>query len=232
MEARRDPRSFVFFIILLLIINSPGPEQQPFSTRTRYDEVLEREWTQLDILNRTRYGDFDSKKDRWLNITGLRDEDGFDWNSLGPVKQRAVEQSRSLLGMWADAALDGSAAEGNTIPVYRNVSGYVEGEWVRSPLGRVRHTSDLNMSAPIPDSPFPAVEFDRNLTGNTGPIRLHITELEGRMRTDENRTISELSARVVIGDDGSFGGNWWEFVLNGVHFPKSGGAILTTTSDR
>ncbi|KAF2015044.1 hypothetical protein BU24DRAFT_493521 [Aaosphaeria arxii CBS 175.79] len=227
-------QSFVFFIILLLIINSPGPEQQPFNTRNRYDDVLEREWSQLDLLNRTRYGDFDAKKNKWLNISGLRDEDGFDWESLGAVKRRAIEQTKGLLGQDADFALDGSddPGGGNNILVYRNVSGYVEGEWVRSSIGRVRHPSDMNLTATIADGPFPSSEFERNLTGNSGSIRVHVTELDGRSRTDENKTISELAARVVIGDDGSFGGNWFEFLLNGVHFTKTGGAVLTTTSDR
>lgn len=235
MEVRRDPRSFFFFIVLLLLLNSSDPGgQQPFTPRNAYSELLQREWDQLDLLNRTRYGDFDARKNRWLNITGLRDEDGFDWYLLDRVKQQAQEQTRRLLGSSAEAALDGDIDDGKALPVYRNISGYVEGEWVRSPLGHVRHPEDVNASTVIlPDgTSFIANEFERNLTGTGGMVRLHLTELEGRMRTDGNRTVSEVSARVIIGDNGSTGGNWWEFVLNGVHFPKFGGSVLTTTSER
>lgn len=232
MEVRRDPRQFLFIIVLLLLINSPEPQQQAFTTRSRFDETVTREWDELEILNRTRYGDFDARKDKWLNITGLRDEDGFAWDLLDPVRQRATTQTKGLLGVAADGSLDGTLGDTPSIPVYRNVSGYVQGEWVRSPLGRVRHPSDMNTSEIMPENPFPMAEYDRNLTGTGGPVRLHITELEGRMQTDENRTISEITARIVIGDNASIGGNWWEFVLHGVHFPSFGGSVLTTTSDR
>lgn len=233
MEVRRDPRQFLFFIILLLLINSPEPQNPGFNTRTRYDEVIEREWTELEVLNRTRYGDFNAQKDQWLNITGLRDEDGFAWEILGDVQQRSAEQSRALLGDKADGFFGGTASEMDKLPVYKNISGYVQGEWVRlDSLSRIRHPSDMNISGVLPENPFPLAEFDRNLTGPGGPVRLHFTELEGRMRTDENRSISEVSARVVIGDDKSWGHNWWEFVVNGIHYPEFGGALLTTTSER
>jgi mitofusin len=232
MEVRRDPRSFLFFIILLLIINSPEPQSQNFHARSQYDDLIEHEWDELDILNRTRYGDFDAGKEKWLNISGLREQDRFAWDLLGPVQQRATEQVKGLLGTTADAFLDGTAEETGDVPIYRNVSGYVQGEWVRSSLGRVRKPSDLNTTAIPENTPFPVFEYERNLTGHGGRLRIHITELEGRMQTDENRTVSEVTARVIIGDSGSVGGNWWEFVLNGVHFPQYGGSVLTTTSER
>ena len=215
METRRDPRSFLFFIILLLLINSPEPQQPTFNARTRYRELIEREYYQLDLLNRTRYGDFSEKKDKW------------------PVRQKAKAQSERLLGDGWKGMLDGSLQEGEaTMPVYKNLSGYVQGEWTRSPLSRIRHPGDMGNASAIPDPFGNLVEYDRNLTGAGGPLRMHITELEDRMRRNENKTISEISAKVIIGDKDSFGGNWWEFVAHGVHFMKSGTAVLTTTSDR
>jgi hypothetical protein len=232
MEVRRDPRQFLFFIILFLLINSPEPQNAGYNTRSRYDEILEREWAHLEILNRTRWGDFDAHKDKWLNVTGLRDEDGFSWELLGDVKTRAVEKMRNVLGERADGILDGAGGDVYRLPVYRNLSGYVQGEWVRSHLSRMRHPSDMNISAVLPDNPFPFADFDRNVTGAGGPMRVHFTEMEGRSRIGGNGSVSEVSAKVVIGDDQSWGHNWWEFMVNGVHYPASGGAVLTTTSER
>ena len=228
MEVRRDPRSFVFIILLLFLLNSPEPAAVQIDSRSRYDAVIEREWNELGILNNTGYGDFDAGSNKWLNITGLRDVDRFAWDLLGPVQQRAIEQTKGLLGDTAEAFLDGSADDTLALPLYRNISGYVQGEWVRSPLGRVRHPSDLNMSALFEQTQLP--EHDRNLTGTGGTVRLHFTELEGRTQTDENRTVSEITARIIIGDKDSVGDNWWEFILNGVHFPRLGTSVLTTTS--
>jgi mitofusin len=227
MEVRRDPRSFIFFIILLLLINSPEPRgQQGFDVRSRYDEVLQHERDELDVLNRTRYGDLDPNKNKWLNITGLNEEDGFVWELLAPVQRRAAEQTRNLLGASADGYLDGASEE--KAPVYRNITGYVQGEWARSSLSRVRHPSDIN-STTIFEHIHPA-EFDRNITGTGGMVRLRISEKE--QATYENRTVSEVSATMVIGDHDSTGRNWWEFTLHGVHFPHLGGVVLTTTSDK
>jgi mitofusin len=235
MEIRRDPRSFLFFVILLLLINSPEPQQPSFNTRTRYDEVVQREWDALDVLNRTNYGDFDVGRKRWLNVSGCRNEDKFAWDMLPGVKAQAERQGERALGDKWHSVLDGSLHESEgKLPVYRNLSGYVQGEWTRDPSSRVRHPSDMGNTTHIPKDPFTnsAMEFDRNLTGMAGPVRVHITELEDKMRIDKNKTISEISAKVVVGDDSSFGGNWWEFYVHGVHFKESGHAVLTTTSDR
>lgn len=234
MEVRRDPRSFLFFIILLLLINSPEPQQPTFNGRARYEELIEREHNQLGILNTTHYGEFSAKNNRWLNVTGLREEDKFAWDLLEPVKAKAKEHSERALGDEWRVKLDETLQTGGGIlPVYKNLSGYVQGDWVRSSLSRVRHPRDMGNSSAVPDNPFANLaDYDRNLTGTHGSIRVHFTELEGRMRTDENKTMSELSAKVRVGDDDSFGGNWWEFMAHGVHFTSSGTAVLTTTSDR
>lgn len=234
MEVRCDSRSFLFFLILILLLNSPEPQSGGFNVRSRFEEVIEREYTQLDVLNQTRYGDFNARKDQWLNVTGLRDEDGFAWELLDPVRRRVTEQSGRLLGDRWKGILDGSLPDTEQdIPVYRNFTGYVQGEWSRSSLSRVRHPSEMGNTTFDIDNPSPHLaDFDRNLTGTGGSLRLYITELEDKMRRNKNKTVSEISARVVIEDYDSFGGNWWQFVVHGVHYLKSGTAVLTTTSDR
>lgn len=236
METRRDPRQFLFFIILLLLINSPETQPPSYNTRSRYDEVIEHEWAHLDLLNRTRWGDFGESGNEggdWLNITGFRQEDGFVWDVLEGVKDKMREKTRNVLGDRPEVFPDAESWNGvNDIRLYKNMTGYVEGEWVRLPMSRVRHPTDLNLSTIIPDNPFPFAEFDRNLTGLGGPVRLHLTELEGKARTDENRTVSEIQVKVVIGDHESWGDNWWEFLVHGIHYPELGSAVLTTTSDK
>jgi hypothetical protein len=238
MEVRRDPRSFLFFIILLLLINSPEPQQQSFNTRSHYDEVIQREWDQLDVLNRTRYGDFDVNRKRWLNVSGCRAEDGFAWDLLPSVRAKANAHGERALGNTWRNVLDGTMyqhdLEEGKLPVYRNISGYVEGQWVRDSISRVRHPHDMGNTTHFAHDPFTnsAMEFDRNLTGPGGSFRAHFTQLDGKMRMDTNETIGEVSAKIVVGDDESFGGNWWEFYVHGVHFKDSGHAVLTTTSER
>ncbi len=135
------------------------------------------------------------------------------------------------MGEKTDNALEGTM-QTCAVPVFRNISGYVQGEWIRSHLSSLRHLPGRNTSAVWADNPSPHAEFDRNLTGSGGTVRLHFTEREGRTQTDENRTVSEVSARVIVGDQESWGHNWWEFVVYGVHFPDFGGVVLATSSER
>ncbi|OCK82561.1 hypothetical protein K432DRAFT_292985 [Lepidopterella palustris CBS 459.81] len=231
MATSRDSRPFILIIILLLLINSPEPQQQSFATRPRYDHTIAREWDALDVLNRTRYGDFDGEHGHWLNLTGFRENDGLAWQLLAPVQQRAKEQTVGLLGVQAEGALTGSLDESSYSAVYRNVTGFVQGEWARSKIGHDSPAPLLNLSAIAPDSAYPLADYDRNLTGGSGNVRIHFTELGDRTRANVNESISEISARIVIGEDTSMG-DWWEFTLHGVHFLKFGGVVLTTTSEK
>lgn len=232
MEVRRDPRQFLFFIILLLLINSHEPPNQTLHTRSRYNDLIDREWAQLDVLNRTRWGDFAPEEGRWVNVTGLREEDGWGWDVLGDVKSKARERMGGVLGERAQGWLDGTHEEKDRERVYRNVSGFVEGEWVRHPRSRMRTPLEvLNATGTVP-AYANLIEFDRNLTGSHGMVRLHLAEMEGRQRVDGNGSVGEIKAKVVVGDADSWGENWWEFNLNGVHYPAFGGAVLTTTSER
>lgn len=232
MEGRRDPRPFIFFIVLLWLLNSPDPQsQQPFNSHQLYKDVLDRERQELGILNRTRFGDFDPQNNRWLNVSGLRGDEGLAWELLAPVKERAREHVVHALGPEAaEILLEGEEERRGYVPLYRNISGYVEGVWTRLPSSKIRHPSDVNISH---DARPLSTEFDRNLTGSHGTVRIHFEEVEGDAHAETNNgSASNIRARVVVGDSDSPGGNWWEFVLHGVHHTHLGGAVLTTTSER
>ncbi|KAF2503048.1 hypothetical protein BU16DRAFT_499041 [Lophium mytilinum] len=229
--AQRDPRPLVLLIIFLLILNTPEPQQQGLPYQSRYEQVLTRERDGLHVLNTTRYDDFDSGSQHWLNLTGFREDDGLAWELLSPVKERARAQTTYLLGEEAEKVLDGSVEEDGYPAVYQNVTGYVQGEWVKSQVGRGVQAPRLNLSAIAPDQIFPLWDFDRNLTGNSGDVRFHFSEVDHSRDTAENNTISSIIARMVIGEDSSMG-NWWEVKLHGVHFVESGGILLSTTSEK
>jgi len=235
MSTRRDPRIFLVVIVLLILINSPPDSQPiPYNSGSLREQLINDEWSALGILNTTSYRDFDPPANKWLNLTGLRETDDYAWDLLDPVQQLAKVRVERVLGDAADSALNGRPQQDRNVfipPLYRNISGSVQGEWARSSLSRIRHPSDMNISAIVPDYLFPQAGFERNLTGTDGSVILHLSEVEGEARTDQNRTASEIHARMGIGDDKSIG-SWWEFVLNGVHFPNSGFIVLTTTSEK
>jgi mitofusin len=233
--AQRDPRPLVLLIIFLLLINTPEPAQQGLPYQTRYEHVLSRERDGLDVLNRTRYGDFDVGKERWLNLTGLRQDDGYAWELLTGVKERARAQVGYELpgdGTGAERYLDGDfGKEEEGLAVYTNVTGYVQGEWVKSGVGKGIQAPTLNLSIIAPEQPFPVWDLDRNLTRNSGDVRIHFNELDYSRETAANQTVSSIIARMVIGEEGNMG-NWWEMKLYGVHFVETGGILLSTTSEK
>src|SRR5271154_3148293 len=81
-----EPRSVILILILLFLLF--GPDQQPLNARPRRDPeaVKERSQQLLDVLRNSTYGDLNAKEDRWLNLTGFRENEEYQWELL-PVAQ-------------------------------------------------------------------------------------------------------------------------------------------------
>ncbi|KAJ9627883.1 hypothetical protein H2203_003101 [Taxawa tesnikishii (nom. ined.)] len=238
-----DPRFFITVILLLFILFSPDQQAavNNLQIRSRLEEVLAEERHAVDILNRTRYGDFDPPNNRWLNISGFRQEQGYSWNALRDVRDRARGQIRHALGEESLGRLDGQKESG-AIPLYQNISGVLNGGWVRSPLSYGLSPPRLNLSAYASDGPFGPVlipGFGRNLTGTEGTLTVRLSEREREGNTVMGRDYSnteievarEIGAQVTVQDDESFG-DGWEMQMYGVHFLETGSVLLTTTSKK
>jgi hypothetical protein len=223
-----NPRVVSLAIILLILFVFPDPPT-PLGSRHRLDDAIDQELAALELLNHTRYGDFDASEERWLNLTGLRKEDDFAWPALGLVKDRVREQVGQALGQGdASKALDGSA-EGS-LPIYRNVTGQVRGSWVRSKLESDVERPHLNMTALLPSDARFESPFQRNITGKSGELRVEFSG-RGRAEVVDGRVVQNMKADVIIADDTS-SGNGWTVVLYGQHFVDSGHIMLTTSSEK
>ena len=94
------------------------------------------------MLNITKWQDFSPKSAekskyeaaKYLNLTGFREEDEYAWERLDAFKKRSAEYSDQAKGTWRLAQDTKSGLMGD---VYENVTGIVQGKWVR-------HTADLN----------------------------------------------------------------------------------------
>ena len=259
MDASRAVPLIIFLIILLLTpdTNRSSPYQQ-----RQLGHVLDRERNDLDLLNATRYGDFDPLNNKWINVTGLRKEDGYAWHLLPKVQERAREHLMRVLEPWSKAqsseqtigigdryrsveTADGypytpTNASTNVdwktlhVPFYRNITGILNGEWVRSKLEGDRGPSPvLNLTALTPERSYSSQDYNRNITGKEGELRIKLDEKKSQRYDSEQwqSSVRQIKGQITIVDETSRG-DGWEFTLYGVHYPESGSVVLTTSSDK
>jgi hypothetical protein len=242
----------VVLIIVLLFFLYASPDQGPppgFPAARDYAaERIAVSRRSLDILNITKWQDFSpkgpdsSKHDapRYLNLTGFREEDDYAWERLEAFKKRSSEYSDEARGKWR--VVDGG--ENGLMPdVYENVTGIVAGRWVR-------HTADINGEprkrfmnlteiAPETDWAFRGEEYwIRNITGNEGKLMLRLDEKQAEeIGSVEDLPLSPVNAvrsavaTITIQDETSYG-DGWEMRVHGLHWPKQGVMLFTTTSDK
>ena len=223
-----EPRAFLLVLILLFLLLSPEPQQGPLGQRRYEDdnEVADQQ-VALNVLSSSQYEDFDPLQERWLNLTGLRVHEKFAWNALPLLKQRSREQIQHALGEQGIEKLE--KLTDAPIPLFRNITGYVRGEWVRSGL-------EQEFEPPPEDQPeeedrTSSPDYLRNVTGLEGKVRFRFKEQTDDRNDEQSGQTYPVTAHMAIQDDKSYG-DGWELTLHGVHYADFGGVLLTTTSDK
>lgn len=130
-------------LILILLFVIFGPDQQPINGRFQRDpEALEERSRQLlGVLRNSSYGDLDAKANRWLNLTGFREYDGYQWDLLPAAQEVARSQLRT--------AADGVTGD---LPVYHRPEGELRGRFSRLQDGIRGH--HLNLTALVPGNDY------------------------------------------------------------------------------
>ncbi|KAI1857629.1 hypothetical protein JX265_011044 [Neoarthrinium moseri] len=245
MPPPQDNARVVLLIILLLWVstndNGAGFVQAPSQTKAR----LARQRYAHGVLNSTSWGDFaprladvelpPDEPPRYLNLTGFREEDKYAWDDLGRFRNRCEEWSRNAVGDPTVSA-----------PVWQNVSGVVRGPWARRETTVSRYHSSYNLSNITPEVEWIgwAADWSRNITGREGKmmVRIHDNQDAGTEPSEEALhekgllLPSEIRARAVSAtvtvDDEEGSGSSNEMRLHGVHWPRQGALLLTTTSEK
>ncbi|KAL9471475.1 hypothetical protein ACSS6W_009416 [Trichoderma asperelloides] len=253
MPQTNQPHTLKFlFIIFVIWLVLPDSEYQSQSVALS-DLILSRlsdYHDALDVLNATRWGDFapleanrtegnDASSPKYINLTGFREEDHFSWQYLDKFRERGLKLSHHAV-----SAVDGNelwdVAEGE--PMWANASSVLLGQWVRRPDLSPRTPGSYNLSRSVPSMHWYADKWnwDRNVTGTTGRIHLRlegnktITGYEQLPKTDAplgGGLIRNVKGVVTIEDEeGS--GIPYETRLWGVHWPRQGVIMMTTTSEK
>lgn len=238
----------LFVILIFWLVTSPndagGPSLYGIQAVTHR---LERQRQAQGVLNSTKWGDFaprlrDDQKDatpRYLNLTGFRQGDGFAWEDLGRFRNRCQEWGRNARSSSSSADMDlWDVAE----PTWQNVTGIVTGEWVRRQGSVERRATDYNVTeiAPAVDWLGTRHPWSHNVTGQHGKIILHLDDKDKSVQLEDdgeaedktsNGVVREITATVTMQDEASSSSSW-DIKFHGVHWPKQGIILLSSTSEK
>ncbi|PLB43670.1 hypothetical protein P170DRAFT_441127 [Aspergillus steynii IBT 23096] len=234
-----DHRGSFFFLLVVFYLLLSSQSHPPLIVQDReHQREVARERHALRLLNESNYGDFNPQEDRWLPFPGVRKNDSYAWELLGDVQDRAryqlqnaisnagLEPPKGLLDPNASPALNLSQL---LLPVYRNCTGKLRGEWVRRKQDKPH--PPLNTTAIALENEYFTHEFSQNVTGESGTFYLDLREGGGEELRLRSGHIREIRASLAV-ESGDFWGNTWYLSLFGVHFPETGGILLSTTSEK
>lgn len=252
------PQEFarVVLVIILLFMLWTQPDQGPppgFPSIHDYAaERIARSRHSLDVLNVTTWQDFSPKGGdkpqgepaRYLNLTGFRQEDEYAWERLDAFKKRSQEYTQDAKGRYRQGKDDTATGVGD---VYENVTGIVTGRWKRydADMNGESRKRFMNLTeiSPSIDWAFRDEEFwTRNITGSEGKLTVRIDErnvveldplaMEATEKPKPSfNLIREVGGTVIVQDTSSTG-DGYEMKVHGVHWPKQGIIIMTTTSEK
>ncbi|KAL8718697.1 MAG: hypothetical protein Q9225_004198 [Loekoesia sp. 1 TL-2023] len=242
------PRLLVLIFILLILFASPDTQAPSPSQQHELDRLVLQERHALALLADSKYGDLNAAENRWINITGLRKQDGYAWDLLPKVQEKAGQQASIIIEAWhsADQEEDyvskGSSTEltnttlskSNTLkllPLYHNVTGIVHGHWVRSSFTDGPKTPILNLTNLAPRVTYTTDKYTRNITGLEGDLRIRLDEKKSEILDFEGVSVREITAELTL-EGRSSSSDDWDMTLHGVHYPRDGSIVLATTSQR
>jgi len=229
LMANIAPRIVVALIIISIIFFYPGSKSSPIDTPSNVKDIIAYEQAALHCLNVYGADDFvplDTDNPKWLNLTGLRHEDGYAWPLLAQAKKTARDDFERIAGSQGVDLLDGST--NSTLLLYQNVTGWIRGQWSRLEPPDGFQAPRVNLSVTAPNTTY-GEDWDRNITGHGGKLQLMLQEKD--VIEHQGDTMTYVSALLSIQDDSSRG-DGWEMTVHGVHHKASGNIVLSTTSEK
>lgn len=230
--------SFFFFLLVFYFLLSSQSHPPLIDEDRRRQRELDRERHAIQLLNQSHYGDFNPTADHWLSIPGLRENDTYAWDLLPKAQSRVRDQLQSVLSHFGSDPLPG-LDDSNTstplnltklsLPVYHNATGKLRGDWVRR--SDVQRAIPLNITAIAEEHEYFTHEFGSNITGNEGTLYFDLEEGPGQEIRIGDGLAREIRASLAVESD-DFWGSTWYASLFGIHFPESGGIILSTSSEK
>lgn len=226
------PKVALAIIVIIFFLFGLPDVEPPQSQGGKGDLSQIAKQQAIELLNDTVYGALDVEKHLWINITGLRQSDGYAWELLPLVKQRAVEQSQTISDVAeAPSKSSNSSSAVRRSSMYQNITGIVTGHWTQSKVAVGHPIPVMNLSTLAAETRYNAKAYTRNITGHSGSLQIELDEKKSWVMKSDYGSVREVHASMSIKDQTSTG-DGWKMDLHGVHFPRQGRVLLATTSER
>lgn len=233
------PKVALAIIVIIFFLFGLPDVEAPRSQGGKGDLSQVAKQQAIELLNNTEYGGLDAEKHLWINITGLRQNNGFAWELLPLVKKRVVEQSQTILDVLAGSrnlaeTPSESSNSSSTVrrpSMYQNITGIVTGHWIQSKVAVGHSIPVMNLSSEAAETTNTAKASTRNITGHSGSLQIEFDEKKSWVTKSGYGFAREVHASMAIKDQTSIG-DGWKMDLHGVHFPRQGRVLLATTSER
>lgn len=233
------PKVALAIIVLIFFLFGLPDVEAPRSQEGKGDLSQVAKQVAIELLNNAEHGGLDLEKDLWINITGLRQSDGYAWELLPLVKQRVVEQFQTILDVpvWSGNLAERHSKSSNFSSgvfhssMYQNITGIVTGHWTQSKVAVGHSIPVMNLSTLAPDTIYNAKGYTRNITGHSGSLQIELDEKKSWVTKSNYGSVREVHATMSIKDQTSKS-DGWNMDLHGVHFPRQGRVLLATTSER
>ena len=252
MDGPSGPRVVLVLLFIFFFLVSPETQHaSPAQQREAY-RTIQLEHDAIAHLSKSYYGELNSAENRFVNVTGLRKGDGYGWDFLPKVQERARQQAKDVLNTgsiqtgrntWRNLklgdfgeryttfeSLDSEPDSPQITPFYRNITGLIRGNWIRSHIERELLPLRPNLTA-VSDVSYITRDYSHNISGSRGELRLKLDEKRSTAWTTKSNVAQEIKAELTLQDESS-NGEGREIILYGVHFVEPGSVLLTTTSEK
>ncbi|KAI5301689.1 hypothetical protein KEM56_001459 [Ascosphaera pollenicola] len=242
-------RVLIFFFLVLFILNAPGPQTALNLSDKALDAQIKEQKRALEVLSNGTYTSFDPNHEHWLPVLGFTKDAGFAWGVLPLAKRKAREDLERVVNTTAEherrqrtmlhkqqeqrksTMAEASGSDAPMLPVYRNVTGTVRGDWVRWTEAEMVDRPHMNRTALAEAHDYFSTEFLGNFTSREGSVSFDIY--------DDNTPNINVSGTYIRGvrsamkiDSKDPYGTIYRNEMQGVHVPETGEMIFTTTSEK
>ncbi|KAI5293948.1 hypothetical protein KEM52_004966 [Ascosphaera acerosa] len=250
-------RAGIAFIVVVTIVNLYfGPGAFFAAPTTGISSRVAEQKRELATLDNSTYGDFNPDRERWLPIPGFTKDAGFAWGMLNPARARAREMYEAAAEMTKRAeqgrkteittpsslsarsmashatGTDTGSSDVPPLPIYRNISGTIRGEWVRWPEAESRDRPHMNLTALVRAHDYFSTRFMGNMTtSKSGFLTLEMYDANTPDVDTPETYVRGVRASMHVERSNPYLTDYYAD-LHGIHVPETGEMVLTTTSEK